>query len=103
MEKHMPLVFMVAGVAAVALAAFAWYRWRQRQRVRGVEAGVRDYLTGRFGRSLERVSINCSDDLLWPVLVGFDDVQTGLRHRLQFSCQGPPSALRLVSEESGKH
>jgi hypothetical protein len=100
MEKHWPLALMAAAMAAVALAAFAYYSWRCRERSRGVKAWVESYLRDRFGNSLERVSVNCSDDRSWPVLVGFDDVQTGLRHRLRFHCPGSPSSMRLESEQS---
>jgi hypothetical protein len=99
MEKHLPLFFMVAAVAAVALAAFAFYRWRQMGRVRGVNEWIGAYLRDRFGSPLDRMSVNCSDDRLWPVLVGFDDPRTGLRHRLRFSCPGSAATLSLHSEE----
>jgi hypothetical protein len=100
MEKHWPLVVMVAALAAIGLAAFAFHRWRQRLRIRGIKAWVEGYLGDRFGGSLERLTINASDDLTWPVLVGFDDVQTGTRHRLRFCCMGPPSTYCLESEQS---
>jgi hypothetical protein len=91
---------MVAALAALGLTAFGYYRWTQHQRGLGVRAWVDRYLRDRFGNSLQRVSVHCSDDVLWPVLVGFDDAQTGMRHRLRFSCPGGPSSMRLASEES---
>ena len=100
MEKYWPLMLMLAALAAAALAAFAFYRWRQDRRTRGIKAWVEGVLRDRFGNSLERVTINCSDDATWPVLVGFDDVQTGTRHRLRFCCMGIPSTYRLESEQS---
>jgi hypothetical protein len=100
MDKHWPLALMLAALAAAALAAFTYYRWRQDRRTRGIKAWVAGYLRDRFGNSLEQVTINCSEDTTWPVLVGFDGVQTSTRHRLRFCCMGPPSAYRLESEES---
>src|SRR4051812_793290 len=100
MEKHWPLMLMVAALAAAALAAFAFHRWRQERRTRGIKAWVEGVLRDRFGTSLERVTINCSEDATWPVLVGFDDVQKGTRHRLRFDCMGSSSTYRLESEQS---
>lgn len=100
MEKLLAMALAVGAMAALALAAFAYYRWRCRQRAQGVEAWVGAYLRDRFGDSLGHVSVNCSDDTYWPVLVGFDDVRTGMRHRLRFHCPGSPSSMRLESEQS---
>jgi hypothetical protein len=103
MEKNWPLALMLAVVVAVALAAFAFYRWRCHQRSLGIRAWVERYLRDRFGTSLARMTINESDDATWPVLVGFDDAQTGARHRLRFCCMGPTSTYRLESELSEQH
>ncbi len=88
----------MAGLAAVALAVFAIYRWRQRDRVRQVTAWVGGYVSTRYGGPPGRLTVNCSDDPLWPVLVGFDHPATGIRHNLQFLCSGPPSRFSLLSE-----
>src|SRR5262245_42492713 len=98
----MPMRLLVGAVAVAGLATFAWYRWRQRERVSGVKGWVVGYLRDRFGAALSRLSINCSDDPRWPVLVGFDDPRTGLRHPLRFSCAGRPSTYSLLSEEQEK-
>src|SRR5687767_5466145 len=89
----------VGVVAAAALAAFAAYRWRERARVRRVEGSVRDYLAARNGGPPPGLHIDCSEDRLWPVLADFIDRRTGARHRLQFGCPGPYSALSLLSEK----
>jgi hypothetical protein len=92
------LLSMMAGLMISVLVGFALHRWRQRKRVRRVQAWVKDYLFLRQGDVPEYLTINCSDDLLWPVLVDFDDSHTGARHNLQFACAGPPSTFRLLSE-----
>jgi hypothetical protein len=102
MERHVQVLFMVGVVAIVGLAAFVYYRWRQRERVRGIKEWVGAYLLERFGGPLDQLSVNCSDDSLWPVLVGFDNPRTGLRHRLQFSCPGSRSTFSLLSQEQEK-
>jgi hypothetical protein len=99
MERSLEALIGMAGVAFVALAVFALYRRQQRQRVRRVESRVKDYLVVRYGELPNDLSINCSDDALWPVLVSFDDAHTGRRHRLQFGCWGPVSTLSLLSEK----
>ena len=97
MEKHLPLFIMVAA-AAVALAAFACYRWRQSRRVRGVNEWIGAYLRDRFGGPLDRVSINCSDDRLWPVLVGCDDRAAGFGT----ACDSPAQGRRRPSRSPRK-
>ena len=89
----------MAALALTALAAFAVYRQLQRKRVRRVEQWVKDYLSVRPGGQPSRLTINCSDDPLWPVLVGFDDPRTGVHHSLQFACAGSPSTFALLSEK----
>jgi hypothetical protein len=86
-------------LALTALAGVSLYRWQQRIRVRQVGGSIKDYLVARFGKLPDHLSINCSDDTLWPVLVAFDDARTGSRHSLQFACLGPPSTLSLLSEK----
>jgi hypothetical protein len=93
------LLIAVAALAVTALAAFAVYRWRQRQRVRRVEQWVKDYLSVRYDGQPGRLSIDCSDDPLWPVLVAFDDPRTGAHHRLRFTCAGPASTFSLQAEQ----
>jgi hypothetical protein len=88
-----------AVLALTALAAFAVYRWRQRERVRRIERWVKDYLSVRFDGQPNRLSINCSDDPLWPVLAAFEDPRTGIRWSLQFACAGSPSTFSLLSDK----
>ncbi|HVS35776.1 MAG TPA: hypothetical protein VMS17_09350 [Gemmataceae bacterium] len=91
---------LVLSVTAVltAVVAFALYKWLQRQRVSRITKWVKDYLFVRFGGTPNRLTINCSDDPLWPVLAAFDDPRTGVQHRLQFICAGPASTFLLLSE-----
>jgi hypothetical protein len=95
------LLIGVAVIVAAALAAFAAYRWRERRRVHGVETRVRDILLARYGQPPTHLTIHCTDDRLWPVLVGFKHPSTGARHRLQFACHGGPDTLAILSEETG--
>jgi hypothetical protein len=98
MGSGQALIWM-AGLAITALAAFAVYRWRQRQRVRRVETWVKDYVSVHYGGPPDHLNINCSDDPLWPVFVGFNNPRTGVRHNLQFACPGPPATFSLLSEK----
>jgi hypothetical protein len=99
MNSSAVAVIAMAAGAVAALGVFALYRWQQRKRVRRVGGWVRDYLSARYGELPNPLTINCSDDRLWPVLVGFDDPQTGARHRLQFACPGPHATFALLSEQ----
>ena len=101
MERSTQLVIGVAVFLLAALTAFALYRWRQRDRARRVEAWVGAYLSDRFGRLPDALSVNCSDDRWWPVLVAFDHPGTGIRHRLQFTCYGPPATFAILAEKDG--
>jgi hypothetical protein len=95
-------VVTLIGMAALlfaTLAAVTLYRWRQRKRVRHVAGRVKEYLSARYGELPGHLNINCSDDLLWPVLVAFDSPRTGVRHRLQFDWRGPAADLVLLSEQ----
>jgi hypothetical protein len=103
MNPSTQLVIGLAGAAMTALAAFAVDRWQQRACLRRVEAWVGGYLTDRYGTPLGDLTVNCSDDRLWPVLAAFADPRTGVRHRLQFACAGRPSTFALQSEtEDGR-
>jgi hypothetical protein len=98
MDRNTEVLTGIAALAITALAAFALYRWWQRRRARRVDGWVRGYLSDRYSRVPENLSIDCSDDRPWPVLVGFDSPATGARHRLQFSCPGASSTFRLLAE-----
>jgi hypothetical protein len=89
----------MAVVVVTCLAAFPVYRWWQQKRVRQVETWVKEYLFGRYGELPNHLHINCSHDLLWPVLVNFDTPRTGLRHSMQFDCGSPQLAWLLLSEK----
>jgi hypothetical protein len=97
MERSTAVLIGMATLGLVALAAFAVYRRRQRHRVRRVEGWVKDYLCARYGELPNRLSINCSDDPLWPVLVAFDAPRTGIRHSLQFTCGATHSTFALLA------
>ena len=99
MERSTELLIAVASLALVALAAFAVYRRRQRHRVRRVEGWVRDYLRARYGELPTRLSINCSDDPLWPVLVAFNAPGSGVRHNLRFTCGATHSTFALLGDK----
>ncbi len=105
MDKSVVVLVGAAALGVAAAAAFVWYRWRQRQRVRRVTTWVEQYLYTRYGQIPDPLSINCSDDLLWPVLVGYKAPRTGIRHNLQFSCGTTHASLALLSEkeEANEH
>jgi hypothetical protein len=88
----------MAGLLVAVLTFTALYRWWQRNRVRQVENWVKEFLLARYGVAPGHLSINCSDDPLWPVLVACDGPRPGTRHRLQFSCPGPSPNWFLLSE-----
>ena len=99
METGVTLVIGMATLAVLALAAFAVYRWRQQARARRVDRWVREYLLARFGEVPADLHVNCSDDVLWPVLVSFTGRQDGARHRLQFNCWGPDSVAAITDRQ----
>jgi hypothetical protein len=99
MEKGAIVLVGMAALGLTAVAAFVVYRWRQKSRVRRVEGWVKEYLCVRYGELPDPLSINCSEDLLWPVLVAFGAPLTGTRHRLRFNCGETPSTLALLSEK----
>jgi hypothetical protein len=98
MDQHVAVLMGMAGLVVVSLAAFTVYRWGRRGRVRRIKAWVGRYLSDRYGTLPGRLTINCSDDPLWPVLVGFDHPTSRMRHSLQFACAGRASAYSLLSE-----
>ena len=91
-------VFLVPVLAIAAIGAFFVYRWRQRQRVLAMNVGIREYLCQRFGQLPDNLTINCSDDPLWPILVSFTTPPYDDKHHLQFMYSGPISTLALLSE-----
>lgn len=98
MDGNAGVLIGVIALVFTALAAFTAYRWRQRRRVLRVKEWVKSFLLTRYGEEPGHLDINCSDDPLWPVLVGFDLPRTGVRHNLRFSCHGSFS-LSLLSEK----
>lgn len=88
----------MGAVATTALLGAGLYRWRQRRRAEEVRTWLEHYLRNRFGRLPDHLTIDCSDDRLWPALVRFHDPATGRRHRLQFSCGGQPAEFALLNE-----
>jgi len=98
MDTSAELLIGMAALGFTALAVLVVYRWRQRIRARRVEQWVKDYLRDRYGEVPESLSINCSDDPLWPVQVAFDTPRTGLRRSMQFTCGGVHSTFALLSE-----
>ena len=99
MGKSAEELIGMAALGFLAVAAFVVYRWRQRKRVCRIEEWVKDYLCVRYGELPNPLSINCSDDPLWPVLVAFDTPRTGIPHSMQFTCGGRHSTFALLSEK----
>jgi hypothetical protein len=99
MDNSVTVLLWVAAGSVAGLVAFALYRWRQRRRVRRVERWVGEYLSARYGELPSPLHVNCSDDRLWPVLVDFSNVATGMRHRMRFDCPGSGDSLSLLAEE----
>jgi hypothetical protein len=102
METSTQVLIGIAVAIVASLGGFAVYKWRQRQRVRQVKKWLENYLIVRFGELPNPLNINCSDDPLWPVLVAFSSPRTGIRHKLQFSCQDPHRTCSLLSEVEEK-
>src|SRR5436305_14379989 len=98
METGVAVIIGMAALGLTAAAAFVVYRWRQRKRVHRVKGWVKDYLCARYGELPNLLSINCSDDPLWPVLVAFDTPRTGIRHGMHFTCGSRHSTFALLSE-----
>lgn len=89
-------VFLI-GVALLAIAAFSGYRWYQVQRTERIGTWIRKYLSDRYGQLPDPLSIQCTDDTHWPVLVAFRTANGQTRHRLQFACARATSRFALVS------
>ncbi len=98
MERVAEVLILAAALALLALTGYAVHGWRRRRRVRRVEGWVRDYLAARYARLPDRLTIDCSADPLWPVLVNFADPRTGARRHLRFACPGAPASFALISE-----
>lgn len=99
MEYNIAGLISIGLLVAASLAAWAVYRWRQNKRASQVNRWVNRYLLARYGELPAQLTINCSHDALWPVLVGFDAPGTGIRHRLQFTCAGPAPTWSLFAEK----
>ena len=99
MENQTVVLIGIGVLIATSLVAFVIYRWRQEARVSQIKVWVNDYLRVRYGGLPTHVRIICSHDSFWPVLVGLDSPGTGIRHSLQFACQGQQSAWTLLSEK----
>lgn len=100
MDKQTEVLVGIAVAALVAVVAVVVYKRGRHRRALRVAASARNYLSGRYGALPKNVSVNCSDDELWPVLVAFDHPQTGARHRLQFGVCKRGAALSLLSEQT---
>src|SRR5689334_22747160 len=99
MDRSVEISIGMAAAVIAGLLVYAIYRWLQRRRVNRVEGWVKEYLSDRYGELPVPLHIDCSDDRLWPVLVDFADPRTGVRHRLQFTCDGAHSTFALLSEK----
>jgi hypothetical protein len=103
MDRNVEILIGMAAAVIAGLVAYVIYRWLQRRRVHLVEVWVKEYLSNRYGELPASLRIACSDDRLWPVLVDFIGPRTGVRCRLQFTCDGAHSTFALLSdkEEAG--
>jgi hypothetical protein len=97
-DKQVEVLVGMAAAALVAVLAVAAYRRGRRRRALRVEASAGKYLSGRYGALPKNLTVNCSDDAHWPVLVAFDHPKTGARHRLQFGVRERDASLSLLSE-----
>ena len=86
-------------VFALAIVTFIVYQWRQTARVNRVNDWVNGYLRTRYGQLPGRLSVHCSHDATWPVLVRFDTPGTQDRRALQFACHGQQSKWTLLAEK----
>jgi hypothetical protein len=100
MDQQAEVLIGVAATALAVVAAVAVYRRGRRRRALRVEASARKYLSDRYGALPKNVTVNCSDDALWPVLVAFDHPQAGVRHRLEFGVREQDASVSLISERT---
>lgn len=98
MSNAMILSSVAACVAVAVCAALAFFQWQERRRVRRVGTWVRNLLVNRYGALPERLSISGFEDFLCPVVVRFVHPNTGVQHRMEFSCPGSVSSFQLISE-----
>lgn len=102
MDRSVEVLIGMAAAVIAGLVVYVIYRWLQRRRAHRIEGWVKEYLSNRYGELPPSLRIACSDDRLWPVLVDFIAPRTGVRHRLQFTCDETHSTFALLSykEES---
>ena len=98
MERSVEVLVGMAAMGLMAVEAVVAYTWRQKKRIRGVEKRVKEFLRVRYGELPDSLSIHCSHDPHWPVLVAFDAPRTGIRHTLQFTCGEKVSTFAVVSD-----
>jgi hypothetical protein len=91
-------VLTVLVLSFAALTAFAVYRWRQRQRVCRIKGWINEFLVARFSVLPKNLTVSCSNDLFWPIMVDFDDPRSGAPQRLQFVCGKARSTFALRTE-----
>lgn len=99
MDRSVEVLIGMAAPVIAGLVVYVIYRWLQRRRVHRIEGWVEEYLSNRYGELPPSLRIACSDDRLWPVLVDFIGPRTGVRHRLQFTCDGTHSTFALLSSK----
>jgi len=88
----------IASLIVATFAVFAFFQWQERRRVHRVRKWVSHFLVVRYGVLPNRLSINCFEDFLSPVIVRFDHPISGIQHRMQFSCPGSVASFDLLSE-----
>lgn len=87
-------------IAAALIAIPALLRWQELWRIYRGNKWIRAFLIQRYGALPNNLSITGFEDFLCPVIVRFDHPDTGVRHRMQFSCQGATSTFDLRSERA---
>ena len=100
MDNQTEVLVGIAAAALVAVVAVVVYRKGRHRRALRVEASARKYLSDRYGELPKNLTVNCSDDAIWPVLVEFSHPKTGARHRLQFGVCERDASLSLLSEQT---
>lgn len=88
------LAILIAALAAVSVIAFVLYRLKNGERVRAVKERVRDHLRNYYGEVPGELTVNCSDDDRWPILVSFVEPRSHSVKRLQFKCSRSVSTVR---------